>query len=1289
MSVFARFKPDTREFKRDAERQLKSIDLSAASEALGQRSGAAASAAFSKVFGEGVEKGTQRSYDKTTPKAKTSGQKAAQSYAQGFGQRLNKVLGQLKLPEIDLKADATNVLASLATTRERLTELAENGANIEVRLDARKALADLTRMGKQLEPAAEREGKKTADAFGKGFDDSSVFSRVIAISAAKLTLLTASVAGATPTLLSFTGAVLPAVGALNLLPAAIAGVTAANLTLKVAAAGTLEAINKGFTGTEKEYAKALDALPPAAAEFVTSIVSVKDSLGDLREQVSERFFVSLQDDIEPLTKTLFPLFRQGLLNLAGPLGQLGGEFAETIRGLPVLRTIPKIFDDTATAVVNLESGIRPLVNGIFRLIGVTSSELPELAFSLANGAEAAGNFLSELANSGRATAQIAAAKQVFSDLGGIIGNVGSIIGSVFRAATANSSTLLGNLRALTGQAAAFLKTGQGSTALVTIFATMNQLGASLRVSLGAVLPAIAEGLSDLGPAIATAAAPAGQLIAALAPAIPALASITAQVVRFLTPALTVVATLLGQNEGLVRALTAAFIAWRVVLVTTSAVLAVQAAGGLIAFARTLPIVTAATRAATAAQWLWNAALTANPIGIVIVAIGALVAAVVWLYQNNETARKIILQVWAAIKTAIGAVVTWITGTAVPFLVKAWNVIATGATWLWQNGIKPAFDAIVGFLRTYIFPVFQFWLDRVIRPVFGFIGTIVSAWWSYMQLVFNGLKAILQNVVFPVINFLWQNVVKPVFAFIQRGIQAAWIIIQITFKAWVSYLQTFVFPAIRFLWEKVVKPVFGFIGAAISSWWNNIAKPIFALGQAAFKKLGEIIQATWKLVIKPVFDLLSSVIQTKIAPAFRTGVSAITTAWDKVREAARKPVAFVVNQVLNPLIGGFNKIAGAFGIKDRVDTIKGFASGGQVPGTPSPHRDNRLAMVADTGRIIKVATGEMITNVKSTMANTGILRAINRKRGKVTHEDVDPFLDGYRRGGKVGEGDGIGDFFTKVKNGLSGAGELISNPAGALRRIAEAAIRRIPGGGTIRDSMVGAGNKVLNGMITWLKDKVGLGGSLGGGNVFGGWRGMQRLISARFPGLGLISGLRPGATTLSGKRSYHALGRAVDYPPSRALAMWWRATFGRNTKELISPYNDLNLLNGRPHRYTGAIWNQHNFAGGNAHVHIAARLGGIVDRLSGITTRLANSGPARLMDRGGRFPSGTTAVNRSGYDEHVLTGGPDGDMAQMIDLLAAILTALRGLGVDVATALQSNTNRAATTARTLGTATRRA
>ncbi|MEU8608762.1 phage tail tape measure protein [Actinoplanes sp. NPDC048791] len=101
------------------------------------------------------------------------------------------------------------------------------------------------------------------------------------------------------------------------------------------------------------------------------------------------------------------------------------------------------------------------------------------------------------------------------------------------------------------------------------------------------------------------------------------------------------------------------------------------------------------------------------------------------------------------------------------------------------------------------------------------------------------------------------------------------------------------------------------------------------------------------------------------------------------------------------------------------------------------------------------------------------------------------------------------------------------------------------------------------------------------------------VKARFPGIDVLSKDRPGARTLSGNVSYHARGRAVDFEPSRELAGWWDANYRSQTKELISPYQQYNIHNGQRHRYTGAVWQQHNFAGGNAHDHIAMANGGVI------------------------------------------------------------------------------------------------
>lgn len=62
------------------------------------------------------------------------------------------------------------------------------------------------------------------------------------------------------------------------------------------------------------------------------------------------------------------------------------------------------------------------------------------------------------------------------------------------------------------------------------------------------------------------------------------------------------------------------------------------------------IQSAATKAITAAQWLWNAALTANPIGIVIVAIGALVGGIVYAWNKFEGFRAVLFGLWEVFKT---------------------------------------------------------------------------------------------------------------------------------------------------------------------------------------------------------------------------------------------------------------------------------------------------------------------------------------------------------------------------------------------------------------------------------------------------------------------------------------------------------------------------------------------------------------------------------------------------------------------------------------------------------------
>jgi archaellum component FlaC len=64
---------------------------------------------------------------------------------------------------------------------------------------------------------------------------------------------------------------------------------------------------------------------------------------------------------------------------------------------------------------------------------------------------------------------------------------------------------------------------------------------------------------------------------------------------------------------------------------------------------------AAQAIATAAQWAFNVALTANPIGIVVVAVAALVAGLVLLYRRFESVRNIVKALLAPLKAAADGV----------------------------------------------------------------------------------------------------------------------------------------------------------------------------------------------------------------------------------------------------------------------------------------------------------------------------------------------------------------------------------------------------------------------------------------------------------------------------------------------------------------------------------------------------------------------------------------------------------------------------------------------------------
>jgi phage-related protein len=198
---------------------------------------------------------------------------------------------------------------------------------------------------------------------------------------------------------------------------------------------------------------------------------------------------------------------------------------------------------------------------------------------------------------------------------------------------------------------------------------------------------------------------------------------------------------------------AAVAAW---VANTAAIVANRVA--TVAAQAVMLVVRGATMAWAAAQWVLNAALNANPLGIAIALIAALVAGIIYAWHNSETFRNVVLAVWAAIKTAIAAAVGWITGTAWPWIQRTWQAIQIATQILWGqiksiwNGIKNAISTAVNAIRSVVVSVWN--------AIVNFVRAYINAYKAVVMAGFNAARAAVSsamNAVRSVVSSIWSAI----------------------------------------------------------------------------------------------------------------------------------------------------------------------------------------------------------------------------------------------------------------------------------------------------------------------------------------------------------------------------------------------------------------------------------------------------------------------------------------------------------------------------------------------------
>lgn len=169
-----------------------------------------------------------------------------------------------------------------------------------------------------------------------------------------------------------------------------------------------------------------------------------------------------------------------------------------------------------------------------------------------------------------------------------------------------------------------------------------------------------------------------------------------------------------------------------------------------------------TKLQAAYQWLvngatavWNALLAMNPVMLVVIAIVALIAVLVYLYQNNETVRNSINWLWQKMQE-VGA---WIQST----FVAAWNSLVA------------ALQPVISFLDGT--------LGNAIRGIIALLSGDTQGAMSYFTQAWNTLMSALQ----PISDFL-SSVFGPAWDSILAVLQAIWNAVQSIIMAFVSFMQ---------------------------------------------------------------------------------------------------------------------------------------------------------------------------------------------------------------------------------------------------------------------------------------------------------------------------------------------------------------------------------------------------------------------------------------------------------------------------------------------------------------------
>lgn len=133
----------------------------------------------------------------------------------------------------------------------------------------------------------------------------------------------------------------------------------------------------------------------------------------------------------------------------------------------------------------------------------------------------------------------------------------------------------------------------------------------------------------------------------------------------------------------------------------------------------------------AAQWVANAAMLANPVGLIIAAIVLLIAAiaalVIWVANHTKEIGEFFTSMWEGVMQVVGAVGNWFK--------SLWTTIANFFKSVWQAAVNV------------VVAIFRYWqglINGVINGVRSVVGTVANWFKSVWESAVRGVEAVIKT-----------------------------------------------------------------------------------------------------------------------------------------------------------------------------------------------------------------------------------------------------------------------------------------------------------------------------------------------------------------------------------------------------------------------------------------------------------------------------------------------------------------------------------------------------------------